>query len=159
MTDLAPMREQVYTDSRPKEFFDQFHVRARTREPEWVYELVRLLTSLYAYTFFRARPISTEKVPGSGAVILAPNHFSFMDHFLMGCYIRRKVRFMAKSQLFSGPMQFVYSHGGVFPVRRGAHDEEVFVTAKAILARHGATPLSAEEFERHFGDLPTDDEG
>jgi hypothetical protein len=29
----------------------------------------------------------------------------------------------------------------------------------AILARHGATPMSAENFERHFGDLPTDDEG
>jgi hypothetical protein len=29
----------------------------------------------------------------------------------------------------------------------------------AILARHGAKPLAAEEFERHFGDLPTDDEG
>ncbi|HEY5262321.1 MAG TPA: lysophospholipid acyltransferase family protein [Solirubrobacteraceae bacterium] len=153
MTDLAPMREQVYTDSRPKEFFDQFHVRARTREPEWVYELVRLLTSLYAYTFFRARPISTEKVPGSGAVILAPNHFSFMDHFLMGCYIRRKVRFMAKSQLFSGPMQFVYSHGGVFPVRRGAHDEEVFVTAKAILARGGAITMYCEGGRSRDGKL------
>ena len=62
------MREQVYTDPRPKEYFDRFHERARTREPDWAYELVRLLTSLYGYTFFRARPISTEKVPGSGAV-------------------------------------------------------------------------------------------
>ncbi len=153
MTDLAPMREQVYSDSRPKEFFDQFHARARTREPEWVYEMVRMLTSLYGYTFFRARPISTEKVPGSGAVILAPNHFSFMDHFLMGCYIRRKVRFMAKSQLFSGPMQFVYSHGGVFPVRRGAHDEEVFVTAKAILARGGAITMYCEGGRSRDGKL------
>jgi 1-acyl-sn-glycerol-3-phosphate acyltransferase len=153
MADLASMREQVYADPRPKEFFDKFHERARTREPEWVYELVRLLTSLYAYTFFRARPISTEKVPGSGAVILAPNHFSFMDHFLMGCYIRRKVRFMAKSQLFSGPMQFVYSHGGVFPVRRGAHDEEVFVTAKAILARGGAITMYCEGGRSRDGKL------
>jgi len=153
MTDLAPMREQVYTDARPKEYFDKFHERARTREPEWVYELVRLLTSLYAYTFFRARPISTEKVPGAGAVILAPNHFSFMDHFLMGCYIRRKVRFMAKSQLFSGPMQYIYSHGGVFPVRRGAHDEEVFVTAKAILARGGAITMYCEGGRSRDGKL------
>src|ERR1035438_3208857 len=106
MSDLAPMREQVYTDPRPKEQFDRFHARARTREPDWVYEMVRLITSLYAYTFLRARAISTENVPGSGAVILAPNHFSFMDHFLMGCFIRRKVRFMAKSQLFKKQMQF-----------------------------------------------------
>src|ERR1700676_3698421 len=144
MSDLASMREQVYTDPRPKEYFDRFHARARTREPDWVYELVRVITSLYSYTFLRARSISPEKVPGRGPVILAPNHFSFMDHFLMGCYIRRKVRFMAKSQLFKRPMQFIYSHGGVFPVRRGARDEEMFITAEAILARGGAITMYCE---------------
>jgi 1-acyl-sn-glycerol-3-phosphate acyltransferase len=144
MTDLAPMREQVYSDPRPKEHFDRFHERARTREPDWAYELTRFLTSLYGYAFLRARAISVENVPGTGAVILAPNHFSFMDHFLMGCYIRRKVRFMAKSQLFKGPMQFIYTHGGVFPVRRGARDEEAFITAETILARGGAITMYCE---------------
>ncbi len=144
MNDLAPMREQVYTDPRPKEHFDRFHERARTREPDWAYELTRVITSLYAYTFLRARSISSEKVPGSGPVILAPNHFSFMDHFLLGCYIRRKVRFMAKSQLFKPPMQFIYSHGGVFPVRRGARDEEAFITAETILAKGGTIAMYCE---------------
>ena len=144
MSDLAPMREQVYSDPRPKEYFDRFHARARTREPDWVYTLVRVLTSLYAYTFLRALAISTDNVPGRGAVILAPNHFSFMDHFLMGCYIRRKVRFMAKSQLFKRPMQFIYTHGGVFPVRRGARDEEAFITADTILERGGAITMYCE---------------
>src|SRR5471030_2698060 len=145
MSELAPMREQVYSDPRPKEYFDRFHERARTREPDWVYELVRILTSLYGYTFLRARAISVENVPGRGAVILAPNHFSFMDHFLMGAYIRRKVRFMAKSQLFKpGPMQYIYTHGGVFPVRRGARDEEMFITAETILARGGAITMYCE---------------
>lgn len=144
MSELAPMREQVYADPRPKEHFDRFHKRSREREPDSAYELVRVLTSLYGYTFLRARAISTEKVPGRGAVILAPNHFSFMDHFLMGCYIRRKVRFMAKSQLFKGPMQFIYTHGGVFPVRRGARDEETFITARTILAREGAITMYCE---------------
>jgi 1-acyl-sn-glycerol-3-phosphate acyltransferase len=144
MSELAPMREQVYSDPRPKEYFDRFHERARSREPDWVYELVRILTSLYAYTFLRARSIGVENVPGRGAVILAPNHFSFMDHFLVGCYIRRKVRFMAKSQLFKAPMQFIYTHGGVFPVRRGARDEETFVTARALLARDSALAMYCE---------------
>ncbi len=138
------MREQVYTDPRPKEYFDRFHTRAREREPNWVYELVRVATSLYAYILLRTRAIAVENVPGSGAVILAPNHFSFMDHFLMGCYLRRKVRFMAKSQLFKAPMQAVYSNGGVFPVRRGARDEEMVITANAILARGGAITMYCE---------------
>src|SRR5947209_9145451 len=144
MSELAPMRVQVYSDPRPKEYFDRLHERARTREPDWVYEVVRILTSIYAWTLLRCRAISVENVPGRGAVILAPNHFSFMDHFLMGCYIRRKVRFMAKSQLFKRPMQFVYTHGVVFPVRRGARDEEAFITAKAILARGGAVTMYCE---------------
>src|SRR5271170_7296687 len=144
MSDLAPMREQVYTDPRPKEHFDRFHARSRTREPDWAYELTRILTSLYAYTFLRARAIAVENVPGRGAVILAPNHFSFMDHFLMGCYTRRKVRFMAKSQLFKPPMQFIYTHGGVFPVRRGASDQEVFTTARTIMESQGAITMYCE---------------
>jgi 1-acyl-sn-glycerol-3-phosphate acyltransferase len=144
MSDLAPMREQVYGDPRPKEYFDRFHARSREREPDWVYELVRVITSLYAYTLLRARPISTDNVPGRGGVILAPNHFSFMDHFLIGCYIRRKVRFMAKSQLFKPPMQFIYTHGGVFPVRRGARDEEAFITAEQLLAKGSAVVMYCE---------------
>jgi 1-acyl-sn-glycerol-3-phosphate acyltransferase len=144
MSDLAPMREQVYSDPRPAEHFDRFHARARTREPDWVYDAVRVLTSLYAWTLLRARAITAANVPGSGAVILAPNHFSFMDHFLVGCFTRRKVRFMAKSQLFKRPMQFIFTHGGVFPVRRGARDEETFITAETILAKEGAVAMYCE---------------
>jgi 1-acyl-sn-glycerol-3-phosphate acyltransferase len=153
MSELASMREQVYSDPRPKEYFDRFHERSRTREPDWIYEVVRILTSLYSYTFLRARAIAVENVPGSGAVLLAPNHFSFMDHFLMGCYIRRKVRFMAKSQLFKRPMQFIYTHGGVFPVRRGARDDETFITARSILARNGAITMYCEGGRSRTGKL------
>jgi 1-acyl-sn-glycerol-3-phosphate acyltransferase len=150
---LAGMKEQVYTDPRPKEHFDRFHERARTRQPNWVYELVRFVTSLYAYTLLRARAISAEKVPATGAAILAPNHFSFMDHFLLGCYIRRKVRFMAKSQLFKRPMQWIYSPGGVFPVRRGARDEETFITAETILANGGIVVMYCEGGRSRTGHL------
>jgi 1-acyl-sn-glycerol-3-phosphate acyltransferase len=144
MSELASMRPQVYTDPRPKEHFDRFHERARTREPDWAYEVTRMITALYAYTLLRTRAIASENVPGSGAVILAPNHFSFMDHFLSGCYLRRKIRFMAKSQLFKPPMQFVYTHGGVFPVRRGGGDEETFITARALLDRGAAVLMYPE---------------
>lgn len=150
------MREQVYQDPRPKEYFDRFHERARTREPDSVYEAVRVATSLYCYTFLRARAIGVEKVPGNGAVILAPNHFSFMDHFLMGCYLRRKVRFMAKSQLFKPPMEWIYTHGGVFPVRRGAGDDDVFITAKSILARGGAITMYCEGGRSRSGKVSTE---
>jgi 1-acyl-sn-glycerol-3-phosphate acyltransferase len=151
--DLAPIRAQVYKDPRPKEYFDPFHERSRTRDPDWVYELVRTVTSLYAWTFFRARGIGAEKVPHTGPVILAPNHFSFMDHFFAGAFIRRRVRFMAKSQLFKPPLQWIYTHGGVFPVRRGYQDEEAFLTAGSILARDGALAMYCEGGRSRTGKL------
>jgi 1-acyl-sn-glycerol-3-phosphate acyltransferase len=151
--DLTPIRAQVYKDPRPKEYFDGFHERSRTRDPDWVYEVVRMATSLYAWTFFRARGTDAVKVPDRGPVILAPNHFSFMDHFFAGAFIRRRVRFMAKSQLFVPPMQFIYTHGGVFPVRRGYQDEDAFITANSILERGGAIVMYCEGGRSRTGEL------
>ena len=112
-----------------------------------------MLTSLYSWGFFRTRGLAAEKVPGTGPVILAPNHFSFMDHFFAGAFIRRRVNFMAKSQLFVPPMQWIYTHGGVFPVRRGHRDEEAFRTATGILARGGAIVMYSEGGRSRTGTL------
>jgi 1-acyl-sn-glycerol-3-phosphate acyltransferase len=150
---LATMKAQVYRDPRPAEHFERFHQRARTREPDPVYELCRVVTSIYGWTFFRARSIGSANVPPAGPVILAPNHFSFMDHFFLGAFLRRKVRFMAKSQLFKPPMQWIYSHGGVFPVRRGHRDEEAFMTAGSILERGGCIAMYAEGGRSRTGGL------
>lgn len=140
-------------DERPAEDFAAFHERTRTKEPDYAYEVVRVLTGLWALTFFRTRTISSEKVPQSGPVILAPNHGSFMDHFFLGAFIRRKVQFMAKSQLFQPPLQYVYSHGGVFPLRRGHRDEEAFITARAILERGGTVAMYCEGARSRDGKL------
>jgi 1-acyl-sn-glycerol-3-phosphate acyltransferase len=150
---LAPMKEQVYRDPRPYAFFVPFHERSRNHEPNWVYEMVRTITTVYAYLFFRLRALAGENVPASGQVIIAPNHFSFMDHFFSGAAIRRKVRFMAKSQLFSGPMRWIYKYGGVFPVRRGARDDDAFITAHSILERGGCIAMYCEGGRSRTGKL------
>jgi 1-acyl-sn-glycerol-3-phosphate acyltransferase len=151
--DLVQMKAQVYKDPRPKEHFDAFHERSRTREPDAAYELVRSLTGLYAWTFFRARCIGSDNVPAAGPVILAPNHFSHMDHFFLGIFLRRKVRFMAKSQMFNPPLQWIYTHGGVFPVRRGHKDEEAFITAETILDREGCIAMYCEGGRSRTGEM------
>jgi 1-acyl-sn-glycerol-3-phosphate acyltransferase len=147
------MKAQVYKDPRPKEYFDRFHARSRSRHPDWVYEAVRIVTTTYAWLVFRARGIHAENVPPEGPVILAPNHFSFMDHFFLAAFVRRKVQFMAKSQLFVRPFQFVYTHGGVFPVRRGHKDEEAFITAETILGRGGTIAMYCEGGRSRTGKL------
>jgi 1-acyl-sn-glycerol-3-phosphate acyltransferase len=147
------LKPQVYKDPRPKEYFDPFHERSRTRDPNAMYDLVHMVTMLHALITYRARALGTENVP-PGPVILAPNHASFMDHFFTGAFIRRRVRFMAKSQMFKPPFgPLVYSPGGVFPVRRGHHDEEAFITSFEIIRRGGAIAIYCEGGRSRTGKL------
>jgi 1-acyl-sn-glycerol-3-phosphate acyltransferase len=151
MPDLKP---QVYKDPRPAEYFDRFHARSRTHEPDWVYDLARVVLTPPCLAMYRLRAIGTANVPRTGPVILAPNHFSQWDHFFAGVYLRRKVRFMAKSQLFSNPLiEWIFFHGGAFPVRRGYHDEEAFKTAFTILERGGCMLMYPEGGRSRTGGL------
>jgi 1-acyl-sn-glycerol-3-phosphate acyltransferase len=147
------VKPQVYKDPRPAEHFTRFHERTRGGRPDWVYGLVRLILTPLLMTVWRARCIDSDKVPSSGPVILAPNHFSNLDHFFLAVYLRRPVHFMAKSQMFKRPMQFIYTHGGVFPVRRGQRDEESFKTARAVLARGDVVVMYAEGGRSRTGEL------
>jgi 1-acyl-sn-glycerol-3-phosphate acyltransferase len=138
------LKPQVYKDERPAEHFTRFHDRVRGGRPDYVYQLVRMFLTPYLLLFFRARCIDSDKVPLEGPAIIAPNHFSFMDHFFIAVYMRRKVQFMAKSQLFKAPLQFIYTHGGVFPIRRGHRDEEGLTTARTVLNRGNIIVMYAE---------------
>src|SRR5262249_41552282 len=75
------------------------------------------------------------------------------DHFFVGIFTRRKVRFMAKSQLFQRPMQSIYTHGGVFPVRRGFRDEDAFITAETVLRKNGLVCMYCEGGRSRTGKL------
>ena len=138
------MKAQVYLDPRPAKRFSRFHARARRRGPGLAYDLIRIALTPIVAIVFRTRVIDADRVPDHGAAIIAPNHFSNMDHFFAAVFLRRKVHFMAKSQIFRGPMQWVYSFSGVFPVRRGQRDEEAFRTACAVLERGGLVLIYGE---------------
>lgn len=130
---MGEMKPQVYKDPRPAEYFEQFHAAAR-KGVGWTYTFARIVITIPTILIYRLRAIGVKNVPKDGPLVLAPNHFSQMDHFFAGVYLRRKIRFMAKSQLFGPPvLTYIYKHGGVFPVRRGHHDEEAIETARLLV--------------------------
>ena len=139
------MKPQVYIDPRPAEYFTKYHDRVRTRRPDWVYRLARVVLTPPILSLYRYRAIDVSNVPERGPVLLAPNHFSYLDHFFVAVLLRREVQFMAKSQLFRPPvLDFILNHGGTFPVRRGHRDEEAFITAHSIFDRGGTVLMYAE---------------
>jgi len=86
------------------------------------------LSSLYwffRHTFFiffrvfnRLKVIGHENVPGTGGVIVAANHASYLDPLVVGAALKRRATYMAKEGLFKIPAigEFVKSFS--FPVRR-----------------------------------------
>lgn len=52
---------------------------------------------------FRPRIEGLEHVPASGPAIIAGNHLSFSDHFLMPAVLKRRITFLAKAEYFTGP--------------------------------------------------------
>jgi 1-acyl-sn-glycerol-3-phosphate acyltransferase len=150
---MAEMKPQVYRDPRPAEYFDEFHQAARSGKT-WVYTLARIVCTLPTILLYRVRVTGRKNVPRRGGLILAPNHFSQMDHFFAGVYLPRKIRFMAKSQLFGPPvLTAILKHGGVFPVRRGHRDEEAMKTAFTLLDQGEMVLIYAEGGRSRSGEL------
>jgi 1-acyl-sn-glycerol-3-phosphate acyltransferase len=58
--------------------------------------------TLYA-VYFRWRVFNPERVPQTGAVILASNHASFLDPPLVGSGLNRPINYLARESLFRFP--------------------------------------------------------
>src|SRR5207302_2817967 len=85
---------------------------------------------------FRMTRIGREHIPKSGPVILAANHRSFLDPFVIACMANRPMYFVAKQELFMrGWQAWILNALGAFPVARGESDERSIETAQQILDR------------------------
>ncbi|MFJ8146099.1 lysophospholipid acyltransferase family protein [Streptomyces sp. NPDC096048] len=77
---------------------------------------------------FRPRIEGLDHVPASGAAIVAGNHLSFADHFLMPAVLRRRITFLAKAEYFTGPglkgrlTAFFFRSAGQIPVDRAGKE-------------------------------------
>lgn len=96
----------------------------------------------------RVRVEGLEHVPRSGPLIVAVNHLSNADPPLVGGWlipaVGRRVRWLAKEQLFAGPVGRILRSQGVVMVRRGGQDVEAYREARAALARGEVVVLFPE---------------
>jgi len=90
-----------------------------------------------AVRLFRLRAYGRENVPAAG-IVLASNHVSNFDPWALGfpLWPHRRLRWMAKSELFKPVLKTILRRGGAFPVRRGLNDRVAIETA-IELARGG----------------------
>ena len=121
------------------------HRRARERgATARAYTLVRLLVTPLLRIWFRVQIAGADSIPAQGAAIITPNHKSFLDPFFIGLATHRQVRFMAKDDMFKGPLSWLLVRLGAFPVRRGEADADAIRTARTILAQGGLLVIFPE---------------
>ncbi len=78
--------------------------------------------------------VGKENIPTSGAVIIAPIHVSHLDPPATGCAMpHRRLRFMAKEELFKGVFGKIIASLGAYPVHRGEGDTEAIRKSIAML--------------------------
>src|SRR3954449_366910 len=96
----------------------------------FVYWIVRALFQPFFHLYFRMSRIGREHIPADGPVIIAANHRSFMDPFVIGMMLRRPTYFVAKAELFRNRfVSWLLSSLGAFPVERGHGDRDAMITA------------------------------
>ncbi|MFJ8165294.1 lysophospholipid acyltransferase family protein [Streptomyces sp. NPDC096136] len=110
---------------------------------------------------FRPRIEGLENVPEEGAAIVAGNHLSFSDHFLMPAILRRRITFLAKAEYFTGPglkgrlTAAFFRSAGQIPVDRSGKDagQAALREGLGVLAKGELLGIYPEGTRSHDGRL------
>lgn len=104
-----------------------------------LFAFLRALVRGYFALVYFLRAQGVEHVPAQGPVILCANHESLTDPVAIMCAQNRRVRFMAKKELFDIPLLGPLLRAlGAFPVERKGGDLAAVRSALSILKEGNA---------------------
>ncbi len=103
--------------------------------------LLKALLGLLMRVLFRPRVEGAEGIPGTGPVILAGNHVTFVDSMFLSLVVKRQVFFIGKDEYVTGRgvkgrfMAWFFTTVGMIPVDRdgGRGGVAALMTGKRIL--------------------------
>jgi 1-acyl-sn-glycerol-3-phosphate acyltransferase len=102
--------------------------------------------------FTRLKVYGADRVPLTGGLVVAANHFSWVDPPALGAASPRTLYFMAKVEAHAipglGPLMRSF---GAFPVRRGESDRDAVRTMRDIVREGGALGMFAEGTRQRSG--------
>ena len=114
----------------------------QTFAPAFYWSCTYLLRFLLTVVI-RWKVTGRENVPREGALIVVSNHLNNGDPPILGAGVaRRRIRFMAKIELFKMPFGAVVKLWDAFPVRRFDADLGAMLTAERILKKGGVISMS-----------------
>ena len=99
-----------------------------------IYNIATFFVKAYYKIFYFAKVEGIENIPENGGVILCGNHQSFNDPVIIAAFSSRKLRFLAKAELFKNKFfSWFFHHIGCVPVDRSSGDLKAMRTCIKIL--------------------------
>jgi 1-acyl-sn-glycerol-3-phosphate acyltransferase len=99
-----------------------------------MYSALRIIIRFFVRILFRVRAEGVENFPESGAAVVCANHSFMKDLLIISGYAPRKVRWLAKAELFRFPLfAWLIRYLGAFPLNRGEHDRGAVRSVYKIL--------------------------
>jgi 1-acyl-sn-glycerol-3-phosphate acyltransferase len=120
------------------------------------YWVVKAVLTPLLRLLYRVRVEGAERVPRAGAVIVAPNHRSFLDSIFIPLVIPRRVTFVAKADYFdSWKTKWFFNALGQIPIRRegGSASERALASAMDVLREGGVFGIYPEGTRTRDGQL------
>ena len=140
-----------------EERLQRYHEYTRRHGVNWpMYLVARVLMTPFFLVYFRCARTGREHARVKGGLIVAANHRSFLDPFVIGACLpwRRPMNYLAKVELFERRWQgWLLSRLGAFPIRRGESDEDWVETARQVVERGGTICVFPEGTRIRTGSL------
>ena len=134
-----------------------YHRFTRERGVNWpMYVVARAILQPVSLIYLRLSRIGREHARVKGPLIVASNHRSFLDPFVIAMTLPwgRPLHYVAKVELFGSRWQgWLLNRLGAYPVRRGQSDDETLVTSRSVLERGGAICIFPEGTRIRSGSL------
>lgn len=125
-----------------------------TENSSFLFYIGRFLFKMMFIFIFRCKSEGKENIPKNTGVIISPNHISFFDPPLTGCFMDKDLHFMAKQELFHIPiLGFLIKRTNAFPVKRGMQDMSAFRNAFSLLGNKKALLMFPEGTRSKDGNI------
>lgn len=120
----------------------------------WLFHLSRWLVGVVSRLYFRIELEGAERVPKTGAMIVAPNHVSYLDPLWVSIPISRPLRYMTWDRMtrlpLIGPLMLAY---GSFPVNVDRGDRAALKASLEQLRAGGGLMVFPEGARTRSGRL------
>jgi 1-acyl-sn-glycerol-3-phosphate acyltransferase len=123
-----------------------------TKVPELVWAVGRVTVQPVVKLLAPMRVYGRERVPREGGVVLALNHFSWLDPPAFGAASPRTIYYMAKVEAHRVPGLGQFIRGfGAFSVRRGESDRDAVRMMRYVVSNGNALGLFVEGTRQRSG--------